>query len=148
MKSKRSRWMKLMGLGVLGATLLSADLASAGSVPVASCPSGFRQIGQRLCINSLRNSAKVFHVAQFLCQNQGARVATYGDLSYVYIASSLDHLYDPNGKWIGPEPVADDRAFCGNRSVTSNADPDSTNFAGICNTLTDSRDFWCATDLQ
>jgi hypothetical protein len=140
--------MKLLSLGVLGTTLLSASLASAGSVPVASCPSGFRQIGDRLCVNSLKNAARIFQVAQLTCQNRGARVATYGDLFYVYATSSFDHLYDPNGKWIGPEPITDDRALCGNRSITSELDPDSGNFDGICNVRTDSREFWCATDLQ
>ena len=118
-----------------------------GAVPAPTCRSSFRNIGSGLCISLTPISARFFFVAQLTCQNLKARIATYGDLTFVYFNSTLDALYNPNGRWIGPELIADDTALIGNRSISGNNDPDQTNFEGQSNKNAN-REFWCAHDLE
>jgi hypothetical protein len=117
------------------------------AVPAPGCRAGFLQAGTDLCISADPISARQFNVAMITCQGQKARVASYGDLSFVYLASQLDARYNPSGRWIGPDLVSDDRALCGNRSITGNNDPDQNNFEGTCN-KSDNRQFWCAHDID
>jgi hypothetical protein len=152
MRRKLSRWTKLVGLGTLATTLLTAGLASAGNIPVASCPNGYRTIrfpsgtAAGICIHSTPGPVTTFQNAAFLCQLAGAHVASAEDLSFVYTSTSLEAFYNPNGKWLGPGVVGDDQALCGNRDITFNGDPDQTNFEGPCN-KSSSRQYWCAMDL-
>jgi hypothetical protein len=118
-----------------------------GAVPAPTCRFGFRTIGNDLCISSSPISARHFFVAQLTCQNQKTRVATYGDLTYVYFSSTLDALYNPNGRWIGPELIQNDTALVGDRSITGDNDPDQNNFEGHSNKAVN-REFWCAHDLE
>ncbi len=112
--------------------------------PAASCRSGFRQAGSRLCISRLVQNAARYDIAILLCRDQRARVATYGDLFYLYLRTSLDATYNPRNKWIG-NMVADDTALYGNRSITFNNDPDMWNFEGKAG-KTNRRTYWCAHD--
>lgn len=116
-------------------------------VPTPSCPTGFRNIGQSFCMSALPISARQFPVAVLTCKSARARVATYGDLFTLYVGTELDPLYNPLGRWIGPELVGDDQALCGNRSITVNGDVDIGNFEGPC-AKTETREFWCVRDLQ
>ena len=120
--------------------------ARSSGVPVASCPTGFRTVGQ-FCISALPISARQFPVAVLTCKSARARVATYGDLFTLYVGTELEPLYNPMGRWIGPELVGDDQALCGNRNITVNGDTDIGNFEGLC-AKTETREFWCVRDLQ
>ncbi len=122
----------------------TAKAAQLAGFPTPVCREGFRQAGPRLCISIDVQDAARYHWAQRRCRVQRSRVASYEDLYYLYIHSSLDASYNPNGKWIG-NMVADDDALCGNRSITFNGDPDQQNFEGTCN-KNDSRTYWCAHD--
>jgi len=126
----------------------AADVqARSSGVPTPSCPTGFRNIGQTLCISALPISARQFPVAVLTCKSARARVATYGDLFTLYVSTELEPLYNPLSRWIGPELVGDDQALCGNRNITVNGDVDIGNFEGLC-AKTDTREFWCVRDLQ
>jgi hypothetical protein len=114
--------------------------------PVPFCRAGFQQAGARLCISTNLLNAESFANAMVICRDRFARVASYGDLRYLYLRSSLDAAYDPNGRWIG-DFVGDDRALCGNASVTFDNDPDIGNFEGECSRF-DLRSFWCAHDRE
>src|SRR5215510_362828 len=61
-----------------------AALVTAADVPSPTCRGGFRQIGNTLCISSDVQSADQFPNAMFYCQDKRARVASYGDLYYLY----------------------------------------------------------------
>ena len=52
-------------------------------VPSPTCRAGFRQVGT-LCIDTTVQNPDQFPNVMFYCQNRRARVATYGDLYYVY----------------------------------------------------------------
>ena len=121
------------------------DAADVG-FPASSCRSGYRQAGSRLCISTNVIDARSFANASTYCRDRRGRVAGYGDLRYLYVRSSLDSAYNPNGRWLG-DWTGDDRVLCGNKSVTFNNDPDISNFDGTCNRF-NSRNFWCAHDRQ
>jgi hypothetical protein len=82
--------------------------------------------------------------ATVYCRNRKARVATYEDLYYLYVSTSMDATYNPKGRWLG-DFVDDDDILCGNKDITSNNDPDIFNFEGNCNKNA-TRTFWCAHD--
>lgn len=125
-----------------GGSLISPS--NVAGFPTSSCRPGFRQAGARLCISTNVQNADRFDQAVHFCRDQRARVATYGDLFYLYVHSGLDATYNPNGKWIG-NIVGDDDVFVGNRSITFNNDPDMWNFEGVGKKW-DSRNYWCAHD--
>jgi hypothetical protein len=127
----------------LAATLAGAipEPVSAAGFPAANCRSGFRQAGPRLCISENVQAPAQFDTAMRLCRSQRAYVASYGDLYYLYVNTNLDANYNPNGRWIGPDLIADDRALCGNVNVP----PNQENFEGTCN-KNDVRAYWCAHD--
>ena len=112
--------------------------------PNPSCRSGFRAAGSRLCISTTTHNATRYDLAQAYCRTRFAHVASYEDLFYLYLHSSLDSSYNPNGKWIG-NMINDDDAFVGNRTISSNNDPDMWNFEGHAN-KSDRRAYWCAHD--
>ena len=117
-----------------------------GDVSSPTCRAGFRQVGNTLCISSDVQPADQVANAMFYCQDKRARVASYGDLYYLYwYATSLRAAYNANQRWIGPNLISDDHALCGN----SNTDTDAQvfNFEGTCNKF-DLRGYWCAHDLQ
>lgn len=114
--------------------------------PAGNCRSGYRQVSSRLCISINVHNAASYANAMVYCRDRLGRVASYGDLRYLYIRSSWDAAYNPNGRWIG-NFVDDDVALCGNRSITTNNDPDIGNFEGECSRF-NSRGYWCAHDRQ
>lgn len=122
----------------------AADEAGEPGFPASSCRSGYREAGSRLCISTNVHDARSYANAMVYCRDRRGRVASYGDLRYLYVRTSLDAAYNPNGRWIG-NFVDDDRALCGNKSITSNNDPDIGNFEGRCKRF-DSRNFWCTHD--
>jgi hypothetical protein len=113
-------------------------------IPAASCRTGFRQAGARLCISTNTQNAAPYRTATVRCRDRFARVCTYEDLTYLYYRTTLDASYSPNGRWIG-NMVADDNVLCGNRSIPSNDHPNIANFEGTCNKA-DSRAYWCCHD--
>lgn len=127
---------------VLNATApLIANFRSRAS---AACRSGFVAVGSRLCIDANVRPATRYHNALVLCRDRRARVATYGDLRYLYTRSSLDAAYNPKGRWIG-DIIGDDHTLCGNKAVTADGDSDIGNFEGSCN-KSNRRNYWCAYD--
>jgi len=112
--------------------------------PSGACRAGFREAGSRMCITTNTANASTFANALVYCKDRLSRVASYGDLRYLYVRTSFDAAYNPSGRWIG-NYVGDDRALCGNRSVTSNNDSDIANFEGTCSRF-DNRSFWCTYD--
>jgi hypothetical protein len=112
--------------------------------PAASCRPGFLQAGPRLCANSAVQNPATYVNAVSICRNNRSHVCSYEDLSYLYLNSSLDGNYNPNGRWIGNMP-SDDQVFCGNAAITANNDPDITNFEGTC-AKNQARGFWCCHD--
>ena len=112
--------------------------------PATSCRPNYRQVGSRLCISTNVQDAARFEVAMQRCRNQLGRVATYGDLFYLYITTTLDASYSPLEKWIG-NIVQDNEVFYGNRAITFNNDPDMWDFEGT-SSKTASRTYWCAHD--
>jgi len=122
------------------------DASDLADFPASTCRAGFRQAGARLCISTNVHNARTFANAQTFCRDRRSNVASYSDLRYLYVRSGLDAAYNPSGRWIG-NVVDDDRALCGNRSITFNNDPDIANFEGECSRF-DSRNFWCAHDDQ
>lgn len=118
------------------------------AVPAEQCRRTFRQIGNDLCINERPQRALGFHQAMINCRIQKARVATYGDLSFIYLTSPVDSQYNPLGRWIGPDLVSDDRVLVGNRSITTDNDGDENNFEGTTSKSDKPREFWCAHDLD
>jgi hypothetical protein len=117
-------------------------------VPTSSCDFSERLIDNVMCISSAPFSARSFSRAVLTCTSSKARVATYGDLFFLYKSGSVPvGSYDPLGRWIGPELVGDNQALCGNRAITSPFDPDIENFEGTCNKLIN-REFWCVRDRK
>jgi hypothetical protein len=139
-----AKQLSIKGLGIL-LLGLGVGTASAAGFPTGTCRAGFIQAGPRLCISEFVQDAAQFDTAMARCRNQRAYVASYGDLYYLYVNTALDANYNPNGRWIGPDLVADDTAFCGNRNITANGDGDQENFEGTCN-KNDRRNYWCAHD--
>ena len=149
MKNRFLRWTKVLSIGAFSLMLLGIGVehASAVGFPAATCRTGFREVG-RLCISINAFNARRFDEAVRTCRNQRARVASYGDLYYLYRTnSSLAATYNPNGKWLGPDLAYDDEALCGSRSITSSSDGDISNFENECSKF-DSRAFWCAHDHE
>lgn len=127
----------------------AADLPGGAAAPVAgfpaaACRAGFQQAGGRLCISSATQNATRYRSASNNCRDQMGHVCTYEDLYYLYVKTGLDATYDPNGAWLG-NFVGDDAVLCGNKSVTSNNDPDILNFDGECD-KDDVRPYWCCHD--
>lgn len=118
--------------------------AESAGFPATNCRPGYRAAGNRLCISNNVQNATRYDFAQRRCRVQRGHVATYEDLYYLYIHSTLDASYNPNGRWIG-NMTGDDQALCGNRSITFNGDPDQNNFEGTCN-KSNNRNYWCAHD--
>lgn len=146
MKSSNSRWAKLMSIGVLSAMLLSIGVGPAAAA--TTCKPGYIQVAEWLCITwNEQWPPAPFEQTMAACRNAGARVASYGDLFYLYRKTNLDAHFNPNGKWLGPELSADDQALCGNADITYDNDPDINNFEGTCNKH-DWRTYWCAHDLD
>ncbi|MDJ0662852.1 MAG: hypothetical protein QNJ42_25695 [Crocosphaera sp.] len=114
--------------------------------PTTFCRSGYRAAGSRLCISTNVLNATTAGNADVFCRDRRGRVATYGDLRYLYLRSSLDSAYNPRGRWIGNQ-VGDDDYLCGNRDITFNNDPDISNFDGVCS-RGDRRNYWCAHDRE
>lgn len=123
--------------------LAPADEQAAG-FPTVNCRSGFRQAGSRLCISSNVQSPTEYRWAVHVCRNKQSNVCSYEDLTYLYINSSLDEFYNPNGRWIGHITV-DDFVLCGNKSITYDWDPDFKNFEGTCH-KNEKRRYWCCHD--
>ncbi len=115
----------------------------AAAVPTGQCRPGYTERGPRMCISNLRPGAN-YPNATSVCRNEYAAVCTYEDLTYLYINSSADASYNASGRWIGPL-ADDDRAYCGNRNITFDNDPDIWNFEGTCN-KSDTRRYWCCHD--
>ncbi|KIG12833.1 hypothetical protein DB30_00996 [Enhygromyxa salina] len=116
----------------------------AGGFPAAVCRAGFVQAGPRLCINKVIQNATRYRFAVDNCRNQRSNVCSYEDLTYLYLNSDLDAVYDPKDRWIGN--ITDDNlVLCGNRSITFNGDPDLANFEGTCSN-NDVRGYWCCHD--
>lgn len=124
-----------------GTAAFVANFRTASATP---CRAGFQPAGARLCISVNAHSARTYANAMTYCKDRGSRVASYGDLRYLYVRTAVDAAYNPRGRWIG-NFVDDDRALCGNRDITRDNDPDIGNFEGTCNRF-DSRSFWCAYD--
>ncbi len=118
---------------------VEADEAEDPGFPAGSCRFGYRQAGSRLCISTNVHNATSYANAIVYCRDRRGRVASYGDLRYLYVRTSLDAAYNPQGRWIG-NFVDDDKALCGNRSITTTNDSDIGNFEGECNRF-DSRNF-------
>ncbi len=127
-----------------GSDMPDADEAGDPGFPATACRSGYRQAGTRLCISTNVHNAGTYANAIVSCRDRRGRVASYGDLRYLYVRTTLDAAYNPNGRWIG-NFVDDDKALCGNKAITSNNDPDIGNFEGECNRF-DNRNYWCAHD--
>jgi hypothetical protein len=123
---------------------LSKDQIASSGFPTSSCRSGFRQAGARLCISTNAQNATRYDAAAYRCRAKRARVATYEDLIYLYVYTSLDATYNPSGKWIG-NMVGNDAVMYGDKSITYNNDPDIWNFEGVAN-KSNSRSYWCAHD--
>ena len=147
MNSRISRWTKLVSVSAFGLMLLQTQQAFAVGFPTTICRTGFVSAGPRLCINQFVQNAAQFDTAMNNCRNQRARVATYGDLYYLYRNTTLDAAYSPNGKWIGEDLIADDLALCGNRDITFSGDGDQENFEGTCH-KNNFRSYWCAHDRE
>ena len=122
----------------------AAYIANFRVAAATPCRSGFMPAGSRLCISTNANSARSYANAMVFCRDRRSRVASYGDLRYLYVRTGIDAAFNPNGRWIG-NFVDDDRALCGNRAITRDNDPDIGNFEGTCNRF-DTRSFWCAYD--
>lgn len=120
---------------------------NASGFPTTTCRSGYRAIYTRLCISTTAYNARRFFDAVNYCRARRGRVATYGDLYYLYrSASYLAATYNPYGRWIG-NVVGDDAVFHGNRHITSAGDGDINNFEGSGN-KNSYRSFWCAHDRE
>jgi hypothetical protein len=119
--------------------------ANVSGFPTGSCRPGYIQAGPRLCISQKPRDENYYDDAIVDCRKQGGRVATYGDLYYLYIVTTQDATYDPKDKWIG-NIVGDDDMLYGNKSITRNNDPDIYNFEGINTNKSKKRMYWCAHD--
>lgn len=147
MRSTSLQWTKIAGIAAFAILSLQANFASAVGFPTNFCRPGYIPVGPRLCISQFVQSANYFDDAIVNCRNQRGRVATYGDLYYLYRNTGLDASYNPNGKWIGEDLISDDNALCGNRDITFNGDGDQYNFEGTCHKL-NVRAYWCAHDRE
>ena len=97
-----------------------------------------------LCIDQWVQNATNYTQAFANCRARQARVCTYEDLGYLYLATPYDPTFNPLGRWLG-DFTHDDYVNCGNASITFNNDPDIWNFEGTC-IKWDSRDYWCCHD--
>ena len=119
---------------------------SQAGFPASFCRSGYvvRAGADRLCINPFAQPRRRYRDAVVDCRNRRGRVATYEDLTYLYMRSTFDALYNPNGAWIG-NMTGDDRVFKGNKDISFNNDPDIINFEGEGNKAEFHR-YWCVHD--
>ena len=150
MNKLHSRLVKVLTLSALTFSLIGIGARSASAVgfPATSCRPGFQQIGQRLCISISAFNERPFDEAMRTCRNSRARVATYGDLYYLYKeAPSLAAAYDPFNHWMGEDLVSDNGALAGNDHITSSTDSDIKDFEGVYYKGF-SRPFWCAHDRE
>ncbi len=110
-----------------------------------ACRTGFSTSSGalRLCITATQNATNYMQ-ATANCRAKSSRLCSYEDLTYLYIGSSADVVYDPRLKWLG-DFVDNDRVACGDRSITFNNDPDIWNFEGTCN-KGERRTYWCCHD--
>ena len=137
--------------GLAGSSRDATDEASpiapevAAAYPWPQCRQGYTQRGPRLCISNLRPASNYAN-ASSLCRNEYAAVCTYEDLYYLYTNTGADAGYNANNRWIGPL-ADDDYAYCGNRNITVDNDPDIANFEGTC-TKNDLRRYWCCHDRE
>ena len=114
------------------------------SFPTGACRQGFRQAGPRLCISEVVQQFYPYRRAVRHCRDLRSEVCTYEDLSYLYGRTNLDAVYNPNGSWLG-NMVGNNEVLCGNRDITSDDDPDTVDFEGVCS-KNDSHPFWCCHD--
>lgn len=121
-------------------------IADKAGFPTASCRTGFRAVGSRLCISPDEENARRSYDAAVFCRDKRSKVCTYEDMYYLYQRSTLDGSYNPNGLFLGGMQK-DDRLLCGNKSITFNGDPDRVNFEGDC-VKTASRQFYCCHDRE
>jgi hypothetical protein len=156
MKSVSCLLAELMSIAVVTVLLLSVGVepASAAGFPKPSpCRPGFVSPGfgaaPRLCIDQFEQSATDFDTAMLRCRNRLAYVASYGDLYYILktITFPPRNLYNPNGKWIGPDLVGDNQALIGNRDIQFIFDPAVEDFESIGSKF-DVRSYWCAHDVE
>jgi hypothetical protein len=112
--------------------------------PNGSCRAGFMQAGTRLCISDLVMDADSYANAAVTCRDQRAYVCGYEEIRSLYLNTALDATFNISGRWLG-DWTGDDQVTCGNRSITSNNDPDIANFEGVCD-RGDLRGFWCCHD--
>lgn len=122
----------------------SLGLQKDSGFPTSGCRAGFRQAGSRLCISELVEDAETFANAAVVCRNQRAYVCGYEELRFLYLSTNLDANYNASGRWLG-DWTGDDQVTCGNRSITTDNDPDISNFEGVCD-RGDLRGFWCCHD--
>jgi hypothetical protein len=97
---------------------VGVEPASAAGFPKPlPCRPGFITFpwAPRLCIDEFPQSATNFDMAMFECRRRLAYVASYGDLYYLqWDILLIMQRYNPNGKWIGPDLVGDNKALIGN----------------------------------
>lgn len=111
--------------------------------PDIACRPGFLQAGSRLCISEIQGN-DTFQDAAFQCRTQHAYVCGYTELRFLYLFTNLDASFNVSGRWLG-DWTGDDQVLCGNRSITSDNDPDIANFEGTCD-RGDFRAYWCCHD--
>ncbi len=122
----------------------AAYIANFRTATASPCRAGFQPAGARLCVSVNAHNAQTYANATTYCRDRRSRVASYGDLRYLYVRTAADAAYNVKGRWIG-NFVDDDKALCGNRDITSDNDSDIGNFEGKCSRF-DNRQFWCAYD--
>jgi hypothetical protein len=85
--------------------------------------------------------AKRYDDAAYECRRIGYHVCSYEDLYFTYKVSGWEIYHNPQGHWIG-NMVGDDKVLCGNKNITSDGDPDISNFEGVCS-KSNKRKYWC-----
>jgi hypothetical protein len=116
----------------------------ASGFPNIVCRAGFQPAGSRLCISEEIQGNDRFADATFLCREQRAYVCGYEEIRFLYLRTNLDATFNVSGRWLG-DWTGDDQVLCGNRSITSDNDPDIANFEGTCD-RDDFRAYWCCHD--
>jgi hypothetical protein len=124
-----------------------AGLEGAG-FPGNNCRSGFIQAGPRLCIDEEARQPKRYRRAVLDCRNSRSNVCSVEDLHYLYFSTNFDADYNPRPgnrrSWLG-NVVGDSTVLCGDRSITTNNDPDIHNFDGVCD-ANERQPYWCCHD--
>jgi hypothetical protein len=111
-----------------------------------NCRAGFMMVpgAPHLCINQWVQNATNYTQAAANCRAQQARVCTYEDFGYLFIATPYDATFNTAGRWLG-DFTQDNWVNCGNFSITFDNDPDIWDFEGTCSKW-DRRDYWCCHD--